>query len=795
MDVSSPPRNSLASKISGAVFVVLGLPLALGGMRLVSLGGSSHYLLAGLVTLVVGVLLFLRRPAALWLHAALLLATLAWALWESGLDLWPLMPRTALWFVLALWLLLPWVRRSLAAAAAADEDRPRTRGAWALWLGVVLSLVVWAAAAVQSPHDHPGQLPMDAAVASPGLAASAVQGEWPSYGGSPYGQRYSALNQITPQNVSQLKELWHYRTGDVPGPGDPTETTDEVTPIKVHDTLYLCTPHSIAIALDPATGRERWRFDPHLQSPVGFKHFEHMTCRGVSYHEDPPTQSSAANAECPRRIFLPTADARLIALDADTGKPCAGFGQGGTVNLLQNLIAFEPGGYYSTSPPVVTQSLVVIGGHVSDNKSTREPSGVMRAYDVHDGHLVWNWDAGNPDHTEPIAPGQLYTNNSPNMWSVASVDESLGMVYLPMGNQTPDQWGGQRTPQSERFSAGVVALDLATGRVRWVHQFTHHDLWDMDVGGQPSLVDIATAQGVRPALVASTKQGSLYVLDRRTGEAIVPIEERPVPQGAAPGDRTSPTQPFSALSLSPPNVREADMWGATPYDQLWCRITFRSLRYEGMFTPPSEKGSLVNPGNFGVLDWGGVSVDPVRQLVIANPSYVAFISRLIPKGSEQGGAESKGEANGIKHVQGIPFDIELKPFLSPLHIPCQQPPWGYVAGIDLRQGRVAWMHKNGTIRDSSPVPVPVPLGVPSLGGTMVTAGGVAFLSGTLDYYVRGYEVQTGRQLWKARLPAGGQATPMSYADRNGKQVVVVVAGGHGSLGTRQGDHVIAYALP
>jgi quinoprotein glucose dehydrogenase len=269
-----------------------------------------------------------------------------------------------------------------------------------------------------------------------------------------------------------------------------------------------------------------------------------------------------------------------------------------------------------------------------------------------------------------------------------------------------------------------------------------------------------------------------------------------VPQGAARGDHTSPTQPFSALSLSPPPVKEADMWGATPYDQLWCRITLRSLRYEGIFTPPSEQGSLVNPGNFGVFDWGGVSVDPVRQIVVANPSYMAFLSRLIPKGSAQGdGGGSRGEANGIKRVQGIPYDIELRPFLSPLGIPCQQPPWGYVAGIDLRSGQVVWRHKNGTIRDSAPLPVPVPLGVPSLGGTIVTAGGVAFLSGTLDYYVRGYDVETGRELWQSRLPAGGQATPMTYADRSGRQVLLVVAGGHGSLGTKAGDHVIAYALP
>jgi quinoprotein glucose dehydrogenase len=381
------------------------------------------------------------------------------------------------------------------------------------------------------------------------------------------------------------------------------------------------------------------------------------------------------------------------------------------------------------------------------------------------------------------------------MWSVPSVDEKLGLVYLPMGNQTPDQWGAGRTEAAERVSAGIVALDLRTGTMKWNRQFTHHDLWDMDVGGQPSLVDIDTPSGPRPALVASTKQGSVYVLDRRDGTPVVGVAERPVPQGAVAGDRTSPTQPVSALNFVPPPLTEADMWGVSPFDELWCRVAFRRLRYEGAYTPPSTQGTLVYPGNFGVFDWGGLSVDPIRQVAVANPSYMAFVSRLIPKQLQRSTeAHQHGEANGVKQVQGAPYDIELRPFLSPLGVPCQRPPWGYVAGVDLKSARVAWMHKNGTVRDSSPLPLPFPVGVPSLGGTIVTAGGVAFLSGSLDQYVRAYSVADGRVLWKHRLPAGGQATPISYGDSRGRQLLVVVAGGHGSLGTRAGDHVIAFAL-
>jgi quinoprotein glucose dehydrogenase len=688
-------------------------------------------------------------------------------------------------------------------------------------LSLLVVAAVGVAGALHPEPDLAGELPMTEISGTQGDRSWQPDADWTDYGGSAYGQRYSPLKQITPANIGQLQVAWTFRSGDMPGPDDPTEITLENTPLKIGDTVYLCTPHSKVIALDAATGQKRWEFDPKIQSPVGFKHWEHMTCRGVSYHDDakyadatipaPATTSglpaaastaslpvpASVSAICPRRIFIPTADARLIALDADSGRPCDDFGDHGTVDLRANLGPFTPGGYYSTSPPAITRNLVIISGHVTDNESTNEPSGVVRAFDVHDGHLVWNWDAGNPEATEPIAPGATYTRNSPNVWSLFSVDEDLGMVYLPMGNQTPDQYAAGRTPTSEKYGAGIVALDIATGKVRWNYQFTHHDLWDMDIGGQPTLMDLQTADGMKPALLASTKQGSIYVLDRRDGTPIVPIREVPRPQGAVPGDLTAPTQPLSDLNFAPSDLREKDMWGTTPLDQLWCRVRFRSLRYDGMFTPPSEQGSLVFPGNFGVFDWGGVSVDPARQLMLLNPSYMAFQSRLIAKEklAQMELGPAKSETEGVKMAKGIPYAIELKAFLSPLGIPCQAPPWGYVAGVDLRTGKTMWRHKNGTIVDSAPLPIPMPLGVPSMGGMVTTAGGVTFLSGTLDNYIRGYDVRTGRKLWEARLPAGGQATPMTYADRSGRQYVLVSAGGHGSLGTKLGDWVVVYALP
>ncbi|MDB5818917.1 MAG: glucose dehydrogenase [Rhizobacter sp.] len=801
-----PPSHSVTTW-TGLVTGALGVALVIGGLWLAVLGGSLYYLLGGAMLIATARALLRRQSLSRRLYALFLVLTTLWALAEVRFDWWPLVPRLSLWFVLGLWLATPKIGQLLnddhtrSRQATTGPRRHRTISAsLSLWLALAFTTIIGLAGLLQSEKDLAGTLPMDAVVSLADGQGPDRSGDWNSWGSTAFGDRYSPLTQITPKNVGDLKVAWSINTGDNRGPDDPTETTDENTPLNVGNTLYVCTPHSRVLALDATTGATKWTFDPKIQSPDGFKHFEHMTCRGVAYHDaeryPPPTDRVGKQPTvCLQRIFLPTADARLIALDADNGKPCDDFGDHGTVTLRSNIGAFKPGGYYSTSPPAVTRDLVIVGGHVSDNVSNNEPSGVIRAYNVRDGRLVWNWDAGNPDATKPIAKGETYTRNSPNMWSVASVDERLGLIYLPMGNQTPDQWGGQRTASSERFGAGVTALEIATGKVRWTQQFTHHDLWDMDVGGQPTLIDLQTKAGMKQALIASTKQGSLYVLDRRTGEPIVPITEVAVPQGAVAGDHTAPTQPMSARYFSPSPLTEASMWGGTAIDQMICRIRFKSMRYDGMYTPPSEKGSIVYPGNFGVFDWGGVAVDPVRQLLVANPGYMAFLSKLVPKGSKPDAKEATSETDGIKHVDGIPFDIELEPFLSPLGIPCQAPPWGYVTGVDLRTNTVAWQHRNGTIRDSSPIPLPIPLGVPSLGGMITTAGGVAFLSGTLDQYLRAYDLATGTTLWKARLPAGGQATPMTYSNPAGKQFVVVTAGGHGSLGTKPGDAVIAYSLP
>ncbi|UEM20678.1 glucose/quinate/shikimate family membrane-bound PQQ-dependent dehydrogenase [Skermanella mucosa] len=803
------------------LLILMGLALAGGGVWLIGLGGSWYYAIAGVVLLITGYLLFRRNPAALWVYALLLLGTLAWSLWEVGFDWWPLAARGAVFVVVGLLLLLPWVTRPLDGRSGAAS--------LPLAAALALAVVVAGASMFADPHRIEGTAPgprAEAPANGPTSKPDVPPGEWHAYGRTGYGQRYSPLDQITPANVSQLQEAWTYHTGDLRGqPGDPVETTFQVTPLKIDNRLYLCTPHQFVIALNATTGEEIWRYDPEIRDDLAL---QHLTCRGLSYHPASeetaaPAPASPAPAEpadspvpdmpvaantapetadnCPARLFMPTADGRLIALNPEDGAICTAFGGGtGQIDLWRNMPNVKPGSYYSTSPVVVTRDLIIVGGTVLDNVSVNEASGVIRAFDVNTGDLVWAWDPGDPDDTAPPPPGETYTPNSPNSWSISAVDEDLGMVYIPLGNQPPDQWGGNRSPAVERFSSSVVALDLATGEVRWNFQTVHHDLWDYDVPSQPSLIDLTVGGQTVPALVQPTKQGELFVLDRRTGEPILPVTEKPAPQGAAEGDHTAPTQPVSALSYDPPPLSGRDMWGATLFDQLACRIQFHRLRYEGRYTPPSTEGSLIYPGNFGVFNWGSIAVDPRRQIAFTTPAYLAFVSQLIPREDDttlyvQGENRPEYSLPALNENFGAPFAVKLAPFVSVLGLPCQAPPWGYVSAADLTTGEIIWMHKNGTVRDASPLPLPFRMGVPSLGGPMMTAGGVAFLSGTIDYYVRGYDVTTGEQLWESRLPAGGQATPMTYLGEDGRQYLLVAAGGHGSLGTKAGDSVIAYAIP
>ncbi|MBB2754475.1 UNVERIFIED_ORG: quinoprotein glucose dehydrogenase [Rhizobium aethiopicum] len=779
----------MAIVITSILFIIIGLTLGGGGLWLVTLGGSVFYLFAGLMFLITAGLLLMRKAVALWVYAVLVVAALAWAIWEVGFDWWQLGPRGGMIILLGLWLLTPWIRRPLGFRSPTGI----TYGAnpWPLAVPVLLAILVALYSMTTDPHDLAGDLPKDQVAANPAFGGNVPDGEWHQYGRTPFGQRYSPLDQITTENVASLKEAWRYQTGDVKRPEDVGETTYQVTPLKVKDTLYLCTPHNWAIALDAKTGKEKWKYDANSgMNPDR----QHQTCRGVTYYADPDV---AAGQPCAERVYLPTSDARLIALDAADGKVCTGFADQGVLHLEAGMRYNPAGYYYSTSPPVAVAGKIIVGGAVNDNYSTEEQSGVIRAFDIKTGALIWNWDSGNPDVTTPLAAGQTYTTNSPNSWSVFSVDEGLGMVYIPLGNQVPDQLGINRSDNVEKFSSSIVALDIATGQLRWVRQTVHHDLWDMDVPAQPALIDLTKPDGtVVPALVGPTKQGDLYVLDRRSGEPIIPVKEIPAPGGAISGDHTAPTQPISDLTFSPEPLKEKDMWGVSLFDQLACRIDFHRYRYEGRYTPPSLAGTIVYPGNFGTFNWGSVAVDPERQIMFGMPTYLAFTSRLVPAADiPPRGQDEKGSEQGLNRNDGAPYGVFMGPFLGLLKIPCQAPPWGYVAGVDLRTGKIAYMHKNGTVHDMTPLPLPFKVGVPGIGGPMLTKGGVAFLGAAVDNYLRAYDVTNGRELWQARLPAGGQATPMTYTTSDNKQYVVMVAGGHGSVGTKPGDYVIAYTLP
>ncbi|QBM17010.1 quinoprotein glucose dehydrogenase [Marinobacter sp. JH2] len=772
------------------LLLLLGLVLLAGGVWLASLGGSLYYAIAGIALIIAGLASKGRRPVARWVYASFLAGTAIWALWESGHDWWPLASRLGVFLLLAIPLLFPGPKAQRGGIMVLAP----------VW--VVVGLITVSSLAFDR-HRIDGQLNDQIVSADPEMG-DIYDESWHAYGRSNFGQRYSPLDQITLENVGNLEKAWQYQTGDLQLPKDVGEITYEATPIKIGNSLFLCTPHNWLVALDADTGEEQWVHDANV--PMESQR-QHQTCRGVSYL--PPSEGDTneidgqlikepaedlASVQCDAQIFMPTSDARLLAVDPESGARCSGFAEDGSLDLMHNMPFKQAGFYYSTSPPVVVNGLVVVAGAVNDNYDINSPSGVIRAYDAKTGELQWNWDPGNPEETAPIAEGEAYSTSTPNSWAVASADEELGLIYFPMGNRVPDQLGMYRSENDEKYASSVVALSIETGKVAWVQQFVHHDLWDMDTPAQPSLVDLDTKNGKEPALVVPTKQGDVYVLNRKTGEPIIPISELKAPQGTIEGDYAAETQPISGLSFRPPELTEADMWGASAVDQMICRIKFRSLNYEGQYTPPSEQGTIVYPGNFGVFNWGSIAVDPERQVMFGMPLYLAFTSTLVPKDGADLGETNQGE-QGVNENAGAPYAVDMKPFLSPMGIPCQQPPWGYVAGADLRTGEVVWKRKNGTIYDMTPLPLPIEMGVPGIGGPIVTAGGVAFMAASVDDYLRAYDLTTGKQIWETRLPAGGQATPMTYLNSKGEQMVVIVAGGHGSIGTTFGDYVIAYKLP
>jgi quinoprotein glucose dehydrogenase len=608
--------------------------------------------------------------------------------------------------------------------------------------------------------------------------------DWSHYGGDDGGNRYAERAAINRGNVAQLRKAWTYRTAELGvGFASAAKLAFEATPILIGGSLYISTPTNIVIALDPATGQEHWRYDPKISRTVAYTR---ATSRGVSSWTDATAQPGQA---CAHRIFIGTLDARLIALDGRSGKPCADFGAQGAVDLVTD--ATERGQYVVTSPPAIYRDVVMVGAAIGDERSGVSERGGVRAFDVRSGMLRWSWAS------MPATPGAPQNANDADAWSVFSVDTGRGLVFVATGSASPDAFGGGR-PGDNEYANSLVALRANTGQIAWHQQLIHHDLWDYDLAAQPMLVDIEREGKSIPAVVQATKSGQLFVFDRETGEPVFDVIERAVPRSDVPGEAASPTQPFPATPalVSHAAVTPQDAWGLTFYDRGKCRSRIERYRSEGIFTPPSLKGTILLPSHYGGVNWGGLAFDNERQLVIAAVNHLPSVVTLVPSAQIQAQRESGAYPQSeFAQQAGAPYGMRRELLASPLGLPCTAPPWGTLAAVDLRRNAIRWQVMLGSTRDLTPWFVPSrAIGMPNMGGPIVTAGGLAFVAAATDNYLRAFDIETGRELWKGRLPAGGQATPMTYA-ADGRQFVVIAAGGHALLGTTRGDYVVAFALP
>ncbi|MGH8127456.1 MAG: pyrroloquinoline quinone-dependent dehydrogenase [Gammaproteobacteria bacterium] len=613
--------------------------------------------------------------------------------------------------------------------------------------------------------------------AAPAMAANSG---WRYYGGDAGGTRYSSLAQINRSNVSKLKVAWVYRGKDVSnGEHTAKDTGFEATPIVLGDTMFLCSGYDRVIALDPVTGQEKWNYNPHIY--LNWPYGDGLICRGVASW---PTGSAH-----PQRIFVATEDARLIALDAHTGKPEKDFGQDGQVALGNGVGTYSPGKYHMTSAPTVVGNVVVVGSAIDDNVKAVMPSGIVRAYDTRTGALRWKWD--------PVPQGPDVHTGAANAWAPMSADPKRGLVFVPTGSASPDYYGGLR-PGNDRYADSVVALHAATGKVDWAFQLIHHNLWDYDTTVQPTLLTVRHDGHDIPAIVAANKTGFMFFLDRRNGHPIFPVKETSVPKSPVPGEHASPTQPYPApgLRLAPIKpLRMSEVWGLTPADRAACRREIYGLLNDGIFTPPSQRGSLLIPGNIGGMAWGGAAVDPKSGLLYVNVNNLAAEAILIPSSKypiEEGYYSGRGWDGGPQ--TGVPFGMRRRlPVASPDGTPCNPPPWGTLTAVNYNTGEVAWSVPLGSW--PWPHPLPSKYGAFNMGGPIATAGGLIFEGSTMDNQFRVFDASTGKLLWSASLPFTSPATPMTYLGADGRQYVVIASGGHAKIPLPRGETLVAFALP
>ncbi|MGF6527758.1 membrane-bound PQQ-dependent dehydrogenase, glucose/quinate/shikimate family [Variovorax sp. PvP013] len=785
-----------------ALCALFGLAFLFGGAYLARLGGSWYFAVAGVVLLAAATHLWRGRPSGAWLYAVVLAGSAVWAVWEAGWQFWPLVSRLFALGVLGFLV-------ALVVPLLPVSTGTRRRGGWGVAAVLAVALAAGFAgmfvphAPVVADGTGPSLTPVDPARA---------QKDWAHYGNTPGGSRFAALDQIRRDNVKDLQVAWTYHTGDV-AVSDGNGAEDQTTPLQIGDRVFLCTPHNDLIALDADTGAERWKTRIDAKSSVW------QRCRGLAYFDaavplaEPGSPGAAAvtpvavapGANCQRRLLTNTIDARLIAVDADTGAFCQGFGRDGQVDLKAGLGAAPDPFYQLTSPPLMAGTTVVVGGRVADNVQADMPGGVIRGFDVVTGAMRWAFDPGNPQDKVAPEPGKTYARSTPNVWAPMSYDPALNTVFLPMGSPSTDIYGVRRTALDHTYGASILAVDATTGAQKWVYQTVHNDLWDFDLPMQPSFVDFPNpAGGTVPALAIGTKAGQIYVLDRATGAPLTEVANVPVKPGNIPDEPYSPTQPLSVgmPQIGAQHLTEAQMWGATPFDQLLCRIAFKKMRYDGLYTAPGTDVSLSFPGSLGGMNWGGLSTDPVHGFVFVNDMRLGLWIRMIPATGRQaaaGGGEAVNTGMGAVPLKGTPYAVDKNRFLSAAGIPCQEPPYGTLSAIDLKTRRIAWQVPVGTVRDTGPLGIkmhlPIPIGMPTLGGTLSTQGGLVFIAGTQDYYLRAFDSATGKEAWKARLPVGSQGGPMTYrSPKSGRQFVVVTAGGARQSPDR-GDYVIAYALP
>tara|TARA_R110000772_G_scaffold204812_2_gene314953 strand:+ start:59034 stop:61223 length:2190 start_codon:yes stop_codon:yes gene_type:complete len=728
------------TKLFAALLGAFGLLMLVPGIWLAGLGGSPYYAIAGAGLLCSALLYWRGSPTGIWLFAGIYAGTCIWAVWEAGTEVWPLVPRIVALSVLG-------VLAAIVAPSLLDGRGRRSSFAVAGALTLTVVAFFWAMATPQGVIVNAPS----AAVANASTLPADKSTDWKHYGRTPSGTRFTTAGEITPGNVHQREVAWSFQYGDAPaGTGQ-----DQNTPLYVDGLVYHCSPNNIVSAVDAISGTQVWRFDPQASSPLW------QRCRGVTYYEPTPLNVAETASEptresaCARRIVLSSIDARLIQLDAKTGELCTSFGNGGTVDLTRNMGDVKAGYYFPTAAPTVMGDQIIIGGWVWDGMALDEPSGVVRAFDGRSGEVVWAWDIGNPDIESLPPEGTTYTPGTPNVWTTPAFDEALGLVYLPTGNAQPDFYGSARINAAHDWNSSVVAIDVRSGKVAWSFQTTYRDIWDYDLASQPMLYDVDDGRGgTIPALVQLTKRGQIFMLDRRDGTPIARVEDIPVPtDGGVEPDFMSPVQPYSVEMpvIGAEALTEARMWGATPLDQLYCRIRFRQALYKGDFTPMSEQGTLIWPGYFGGMNWGTGRIDETRGLLIVNDTRIAHLLQLLPREvADSLGVEVVGPHDGLAPQDGAPFAAMRSNFFSFVGVPCQEPPYGTITAIDLNQRSILWQRPVGTIEETGPFGIRtgwrMPVGMPLVGGPISTASGLTFYSGTQDYYLRAFSSVDGEEL-------------------------------------------------